>query len=114
MRARMTMRADIERNTAEAVDGWNNPVAPVFTPHLSALPCYVWGRQNRAVVDGSKTAMIEDLRGLFPLGADLRQGDEIARVTDRRGETLIAGRLRIETPPQRRRSHLEAALQRIQ
>ena len=110
-RARMTMRAEVERNTAAGTDPHGHPVAPFFTA-LATVPCWVWSKQARVAVDGDKTAVIEDLRALFPVSADIVEGDEIARVTDRRGAVLF-GRLRVDAPPQRKVRHLEAALKRV-
>lgn len=112
-RARMTMRAAIERDTAAGTDPWGNPVAPVFASIGAPVPCFVWSTAARQAIGGGKVALVEDLRAMFPLGADVRAGDEIARVTDRRGVTLIAGRLRIDAEPQRKHRHVEAALERV-
>ena len=60
-----------------------------------------------------KTAMIEDIRGLFALGTDITEADEITAVTDARGVVLIPGRLRVEGPIQHKHTHVEAALKRI-
>lgn len=109
---RLTMRALVERNQATGKDGWGNPVAPDFQP-LSTLKCFVWSKASRELVDGNKTAMIEDMRALFALSADIREDDEISAITDARGATIIAGRLRVEGPVQRKHTHLEAALKRI-
>ncbi len=111
-RSRMTMRAEVERNTAAATDPHGHPVAPVFTA-LATLPCWVWSKQSREIVDGDKTAVIEDLRALFPKAADIAEGDEIVQVTDRQSVVLFAGRLRIDAAPQRKQRHLEAALKRV-
>lgn len=110
---RLTMAARIERNTASGTDAWGNPAAPVFTVLHNALPCFVWSKTSRDLIDGTKTAMIEDLRAMFPLGADLAEGDEIAEVTLRDGTIIIVGRLKIEGPVQFKHNHIEAALQRI-
>lgn len=110
---RLTMRAALERNSAAGEDDWGNPVPPVMAPIGDPLPCFVWSTSSRELVDGNKTAMIEDMRAMFALGADVREGDVIAAVTDRAGGTIIPGRLKIEGPVQRKHSHLEAALQRI-
>lgn len=111
-RGTMTMRADVERNTASGTDAHGHPVAPVFTA-LATLPCFVWSTARREVADGGKTALVEDLRAMFPLGADVAEGDEIAKVTDRQGTVLLTGRLRIAAL-QRKHRHLEAALDRVQ
>lgn len=110
---RLTMRAQVERNSATGTDSWNNSVAPVFAPVGNPLPCFIWSRSSREVVDGDKTAMIEDVRGLFALGADLAEDDELTSITDRAGNVLIAGRLKVEGPVQHKHNHLEAALRRI-
>lgn len=112
-RRRMTMRAEVERNTASGTDDHNLPVAPEFEP-LGIVPCFVWSKTSRHAADGEKTVLVEDLRGMFPLSADVRAGDEIARVTDRQDNELIPGRLRIQPPAQFKHSHVEMALERIQ
>lgn len=109
---RLTMRALVERNQATGKDPWGNPVAPSFQP-LATLKCFIWSKNSRELVDGDKTAMIEDMRALFSLSADIREDDEISAVTDARGATIIPGRLRVEGPVQRKHTHLEAALKRI-
>ena len=109
---RLTMRALIERNQANGKDGWGNPVAPSFQP-LTTLKCFAWSNVSREVVDGDKTAMVEDMRALFALSADIREDDEISAVTDARGTIIIPGRLRVEGPVQRKHTHREAALKRI-
>ena len=109
---RLTMRARVERNQATGKDPWGNPVAPVFAP-LATLNCFVWSKVSRELVDGDKTAMVEDMRGLFALSADIREDDEISAVRDARGNAIIPGRLRVEGPVQRKHTHLEAALKRI-
>ena len=109
---RLTMRAAVERSQASSIDGWGNPVAPNFQP-FGTLSCFVWSKQSREIVDGEKTAMVEDIRAMFALGADIAEDDEISSVTDRKGVEIIPGRLKVEGPVQRRHTHLEAALKRI-
>ena len=110
---RLTHRARVERNTASGTDSWGGPAEPVFTVLHNALPCFVYSQSSRELVDGAKTAMIEDLRVMMALGADLAEGDVITSVTDRMGNEIIAGRLKIEGPVQFKHNHREAALQRI-
>lgn len=109
---RLTMRALVERNQATGTDGWNGPVAPVFAP-LATLRCFVWSKLGRELLDGDKTALIEDMRAMFALSADIRADDEISAVTDAKANVIIPGRLRVEGPVQRKHTHLEAALKRI-
>lgn len=110
---RLTHRARVERGTAAGTDSWGNPTAPVFTVLHNALPCFVYSKSGRELVDGAKTAQIEDLRVMIGLSADLREGDEITTVTDRGGAEIITGRLKVEGPVQFKHNHREAALQRI-
>lgn len=108
----MTMRAEVERNNATGTDQWNRPVAPSFSA-LATYPCFVWSKTSREITDGDKVAAISDLRIMLPLGTDIQVGDEIARVTDRKCNEIIAGRLRVDAPIERRHRHIEAALQRV-
>lgn len=110
---RLIHRADVERNVATGEDGWGGAPAPDFQPLHSGLACFAWSKQSRELVDGNKTAMIEDLRLMVALGTDLKEGDEITAISDRAGNVVIDGRLKIEGPVQFKHNHLEAALQRI-
>lgn len=110
---RLTMRAQVERDQASGQDGWGQANAPVFVAIGVPLPCFIWSVKSTEIEDGRKTAQIGDFRGLFALGADINERDELASVTDRRGAVLIAGRLRVEGPVERKHTHLEANLQRI-
>ncbi len=110
---RLTMRAHVERNQESGTDNWNSPAAPTFAPIGAPLPCFVWSNQTRKLVDGGKTAVIEDMWALFGLDAGIRAGDQISTVTNRRGIELIPGRLTIEGEVQIKHTHLEVALRRI-
>lgn len=109
---RLTMRAVVERNTAAGTDAWGQPVAATWST-VATLRCFAWSNASRELVDGDKTAMIEDMRIMVALGADLREDDEISAVTDRQGNLLIPGRLKVEGPVQRKHTHQEAALKRV-
>lgn len=111
-RVRMTQRADIERDTATGENAYGHDPAPVWTVHVSNAPCWVWSRQRRETVDGRKTVIIEDLRAMVPVDADIKTGDRFASVKDRRGQEVLAGPLTIETL-QYKRLHIEAALERV-
>jgi hypothetical protein len=112
IQGRLTMRAIVERNTQAGTDPRGQPLPPVWTVHGS-LRCFIWSNASREVVDGDKTAMIEDVRGLFALGADIAEGDRISAVTDAKGNVLVPGVLQVEGPVQRKHTHREAALKRI-
>lgn len=110
--ARLTMRAEIERNRASGTDAWGQPATPDWQP-LGRIPCFAWSPASREVMDGDKVAGIEDVRIIVGVHADLREDDEIAEITDRAGRVLFAGRLRVDGPVQYKHNHLEAPLKRV-
>ncbi len=111
-RGKLHMRAFVERDTASGTDSFGGPVKPIFTV-LATLPCFVYSRARREVVDGGKSALVEDLHGIFALGADLNEGDEISDIKDRLGTVIMSGRFQIEAI-QRKHTHVEASLLRVQ
>jgi hypothetical protein len=109
---RLTMLAVVQRNTASGTDGWGQPLPPVWST-IGTLRCFAWSNQSREVVDGDKTVMVEDMRAIFLLGAGITDADEITQITDRRGNVIIPGRLKVDGPVQRKHTHLKAALKRL-
>lgn len=109
---RLTMRAVVRRNTATGKDTWGQPVAPVWSTQ-GTIRCFAWSNQSRELVDGDKTAMVEDIRMMVALGTDITENDELTAVTDTKGNVLIPGRLRVEGPVQHKHNHLELALKRV-
>lgn len=109
---RLTMRAVVQRNQATAKDAWGQPIAPTWST-VGTLKCFAWSNQSRELVDGDKTAMVEDMRIMVALGVDLQQDDEISAITTRQGAVIIPGRLKVDGPVQRKHTHQEAALKRI-
>jgi hypothetical protein len=57
--------------------------------------------------------MLEELRAMFALGADIqrRRRDRLGHRSP--GHEIIPGRLQVMGPVQRKHTHLEAALRRI-
>ncbi len=110
-RGKMTMRAVVERDTATGTDDFGNPVKPAFTP-VATIPCWAWSNADREIVDGNKSALIEDFRAMFSKLADVQEGDEIVNITDRRKVVLFPGRFQIETI-QFKHDHVEASLQAV-
>ncbi|MEZ5790503.1 MAG: head-tail adaptor protein [Nitratireductor sp.] len=108
----MRHRATIERNSEAGTDPHGNPLPPVWA-ELATLACFAWSRQSRQAYPGDRTALVEDLRAMFPLGADLRQGDRIASIRDRTGTVIIEGPLRVDAEPQFKHNHVEVALKRV-
>jgi hypothetical protein len=107
----MIMRAVVERDTSTGEDDFGQPVKPDFTTH-GTFPCWAWSETRRLVVDGDKSALVEGLRFMFPIDADIAAGDQIVNITDRRDAILFGGRLQIETP-QFKHDHKEADLEAV-
>ena len=108
----MTMRADIQNNTAVTTDAYGNPIPPVWAA-LSTIACLAYTKIRKEIIDGNKIVLVEDLKALFPLKAVVIEAHRIANIKDRLGVVLFAGPLSIRTI-QRRRNHLEITLDRIQ
>lgn len=105
----MKMRADIERNADGATDGWNQKGVSWAT-HIEACPCRVWYENGSEYVDGVKTAVVDELRMIVPLGTDVKASDRVGDVTDRRGRVQFAGPIRISSV-QHRADHIVAKLE---
>lgn len=109
---RLTMIAHIERNSVTGKDAWNMPLPGVFQPHAE-VPCFAYSKSGRDVVDGKKNVVVQDTRMMFALGIDVRENDQVAKITDRKGNILIRGPLRIEGAVEFKHNHQEAALVRV-
>ncbi len=110
-RGRLTMRADLERNTENGTDAHGHPATPVFSV-IGRIATWVYSKVRREITDGDKLTVIEDVRAFFSKTADVQQGDEISDIRDRLGQIVMDGRYRIETI-QRKRRHQEAGLLKV-
>lgn len=88
--SRMTMRAEVRRNTA-AADGHGNAGKPVWGLIQDGMPCFVWSKVRQRIVDGKLNAEVEEIGAVFRAGADIRAFDRIEQIKDRRGRVLFAG-----------------------
>lgn len=115
-RDRMTMRANLQRNTS-AADAYGGKAAPAtWTTVDSAAPCFVWTSQKREVVDGTKVAVVEVIHGTFPASVDVRTADRLLTLQDRRGQTVLDGPLEVDAVTERSagpgQNHREVVLRR--
>lgn len=86
---------------------------PNFIPHIKALPCHAWMLTGRTAIDEDKTAVVVTRRLFAPLGSDIRPGDRIDGVKDRRGVVVMPELMRIDVVGQRK-DHLEVSLSEVQ
>lgn len=115
-RTLLRMRAVVERDLAVGEDDWGQKPAPNWTLLHDALPCRVYyetrGREGQRILDGAKTAVIEDPYAIVPARADVAEGDRIVAVNDRRGQRLIDGVLKVQSVL-RRADHLALVLESV-
>ena len=106
------MRATVQRDTATGTDGFGMPNAESFTAHLASLPCWVYTKGEREIVDGTKTAILADHKMLVPIGTDITEDDRVTAIKDRLAANIIANTMRIHAVI-RRATHLECQLEGV-
>lgn len=115
----MTMRAQIERDASrysEARDPDGHALAPNWVITYDKLPMYFWidARLERGqpgiVLDTRKDVVLSIGFAFVPLSSDVREGDRIKVITDRKDRELYRGPYRI-TLVSRRRSHKEVRVE---
>ena len=77
-----------------------------------ALPCRAWAKVRKEVIDGDKTAILEDIRAIFARDASVTEDDRIANIKDRLGTVKFTGPFDVVTIAPRK-NHIEAMLERI-
>ena len=96
-RSTMRMRAKVERRgTSPGRDEFNHPIAAPWEVLHAALPCRVWATLARQAADTQRVVTVEDLRMTCPLRTDIKSGDRVTKVADRRGRVIHDRTLRVE------------------
>jgi len=113
----MVMRANLRRNKA-GIDTYGQPKEPAVWDYVGKeIPCFVWFKSRREVVDGQKIAIVEDIRGVFRSDADVKAGDQIDILADRRGRKIVEGILLVDSTSERTvdavQAYRDVALRRI-
>ncbi len=92
----MIQRAQVRRN-ASGVDTYGNKAAPASWQVVQgAMPIYVWVEQLNEIVN-LKSEVVEKIQGYARWNADIKRGDEIVEVLDRRGRVVQAGPMIVDT-----------------
>jgi hypothetical protein len=113
-RAQMVHRCTLERDAAHGTpDGYGLPSESDWQPLLVELPCWLWSTAERELIDGEKSAVIEDLRLLVPMATDVTERDRVNGVTDRLGNPVRQGAMGI-TAVMSKHDHLELALKGVE
>ncbi len=96
-RSMMTMRATVERRGASpGTDEFNQPIPGPWETRHAALPCHVWATLARQAADAERVVTVEDRRMICPLRTDIKSGDRVTQVADRRGRVIHGRTLRVE------------------
>ena len=87
----LRMSATIRRPQPGPPDGWGNPttLAPSVLP--GTVRCIVYSVKREDVDNVSKHAIVEELRMMTPIAANVREGDELTVTHGRTGQLLYDG-----------------------
>lgn len=92
----MVQRALVRRNLS-GKDSYGNKAAPAaWTIVKDGMPIYVWTQQLDEIVN-LKSTVVEKIEGYVRWDADIKRGDEISQVVDRRDRIVEAGPLIVDT-----------------
>ncbi len=105
-RGRMTMRAVHQEDQQATPDGYNRNDPANWQTLNAALPCWLYSKRTRRVIDGTKTVTVEELRAMVPLGTAIAGGERFLTVSDQAGNVEHSTPLKIRGV-QRRVTHLE-------
>jgi hypothetical protein len=109
----LTMRAVVERSSAQPVDPYGQTGPPVYSV-IGTVPCRAWSKSRRELRDGHQV-VIEDLRAIVSAGSDVVEQDRLT-INDRRGAVIFGGPVAVETVtprgPRSQTGHLELMLRR--
>ena len=112
-RRQMIMRAEVQRDeNADTADPFGAPRAPAWETLHASLPCRTWFESERQAIDSNKTASIEDRRLIVPKGTDIKPGDRILVVKNRRGTVVFTGPAKVGSAGNRK-DHIELSLQEV-
>lgn len=112
VRSCMTMRARVLRDTQTREDDYGHkgpPTPEVIGGVAGVISCRVWYSAGYLAIRDTSTVSARDLKMIVPLSADIRVGDVVDKVWDRRGRELFSN-LKVEAP-MRRSNHVECRLQ---
>lgn len=110
-RSAMVHRAEVQSNTEGGVDDWGNPL-PASWGAATDVPCRAWAKMRKEVIDGDKTAIVEDVRAIFARDASVTEDNRIINIKDRQGTVKFTGPFDVVTIAPRK-NQLEAMLERI-
>jgi len=115
VRAVMTMRAEVTRDSTPGITDWGRPEALKLVV-VGVIACRAWSTQRRNQDDAGKSIVIEDIRAVVSITADVLERDRLS-IKDRAGVLQFDGPVFVEAKqrksgPGSRPSHFELMLTR--
>lgn len=111
---RTTIQRDSNAQADDAKDDWGNPLEASFeaTTDIGTVPCRYWYDVSASHFDSEKRIFVEQHFVMFPFGTDVTRDDRCLNITDRRGNVLVEGPLRIDELGTHELDHMIAKLVR--
>lgn len=109
-RSTMTMRALVKRNLHEGQDIYGQQ-AQGWQIVAASLSCRVWADRGIQIIRATGEVTTDNPGAIFPRDADVRIGDRLEEIRDRR-DRLLFERLEITTV-MRRKDHWAAILRSV-
>jgi len=108
---RMYMSAAVYRNAQTASDDYGHS-KPDDWQLVANMMCVMWTGPGRLSRTNDREMQADTPQLLLPLSANVRVGDKITAVTDRRGSVML-GPSMVESVT-RKRTHMQALLKRVE
>lgn len=86
----MVMRATVRRHPAAKDSYGQKKAAAAWEIIAGAMPIYFWIEQEDELVEG-RSIVVEKIRGYVRHTADVKRGDELLDIKDRRERTIFEG-----------------------
>lgn len=111
VRQHMTMRTGIVERLSDqdTRDDYGHPVM-AWSQINDDVPCAAWFSSGDTQSNEDRVVPVEGRKIIVPRGTDFAEGDRISGISDRRGNVLFSGVMRVELIAPRR-DHLELSVQ---
>lgn len=105
-RGKMTMRAIHQQDQQASANDYNLKAPADWQTLDAALPCWLYSKRTRRMIDGTKSVTVEELQAMVPLGTAIAGGERFLSVSNQAGTVVHSTPLKIRGV-QRRVAHLE-------
>lgn len=88
------------RDAGTVTDSWGQDDHSDWHTVASDVPCRVWFQQSSSIVNGERV-QVDKLMLLLPRTTNVKAGDRIVDVKDKRGRNVQPGTMRVDSLGQR-------------